>query len=548
MISSDTIVLLLPEISLVVLAAWVIVASAFQPSRWWAGFCALVMLVVAFALWRQDTSLWQNSDLATDPVGQMVSGPLFVDAFGHWGRWLAVGLGLLFLPLAVFATKERISGEFLGAVVLAFTGLMIVSTAADLVLLLLGLELISIPTYFLLFVGRNDSRGAEATVKYFFLSVLSSALFLYGLSFIYGAAGTMSLAEIPLRLADGPDSVGAKFMPLATVLVFVGLGFKIAAVPFHFYAPDVYQATSNANAGLLAVLPKAAGIVAIARIGSAILPVDAETTVCMLIFMSIASMTLGNASALCQTDLRRMLAYSSIAHAGYMLIGLAAAFAGGSGANGVGATLFYLMVYCVASLGSFAALAYLSNDSEECSTLGQLAGLPHRHPFAAAFLAIFMFSLSGIPPLAGFWGKLTLFTSAMPLAGSGPLSGWFAVLLVAAALNAAVAAGYYLRVIAKMYFGSEDEEFSPEITYGVTLTPGLTVMACGAMVLYVGLLGGSFVSSASTAGESLSSALRITPSGASTASMDRSRATADRVSPAENLVASESMPVAARID
>ena len=506
MISGDTIVLLLPEISLVVLAAWVFVASAFQPTRWWAGFCALVMMIAGIALWRQDAALWQQAAFASDATVQMLSGPLFVDAFGHWGRWLAVVLGLLFLPLAVFAAKEKITGEFLGAVVLAFVGLMIVATAADAVLLLMGLELISIPTYFLLFVGRNDSRGGEATVKYFFLSVLSSAFFLYGLSFVYGAAGSTNLAAIHQRLAVSPDPTGLQFMPFAIVLMLVGLGFKIAAVPFHFYAPDVYQATSNANAGLLAVLPKAAGLVAIARLAHAISPVDADLTVKILVVMSLASMTLGNASALWQNDLRRMLAYSSIAHAGYMLIGLAAAFAPGGGSDAVGASLFYLSVYCVASLGSFATLAYLSNDSEECSKLSQLTGLPHRHPYAAALLAIFMFSLSGIPPLAGFWGKLALFTSAMPLASQGPMSGWFIALLVVAALNAAIAAGYYLRVIAKMYFGSEEEQFAPDITYGVSLTPGLTVMACGLIVVISGFAAGPLLGYSRLAGQSLRSA------------------------------------------
>lgn len=509
MISLETIFLLFPEIGLVVLAATVIVCSAFQPSRWWAGVCAICMGIVLLVLWRQDVAIWRDSPLSGAATGHLLSGPLFVDVFGHLGRWMAVIMALLFLPLAVFAAKEKITGEFLGAAVLAFVGLMIVASAADMVLLLLGLELISIPTYFLLFVGRRDSRGAEATVKYFFLSVLSSALFLYGLSFVYGAAGTTHLADIHLALATNADPTGLTFMPMAMVLLLVGLGFKIAAVPFHFYAPDVYQATSNANAGLLAVLPKAAGILAIARIGHAIAPVDSELLVRILIVISIASMTLGNASALWQTDLRRMLAYSSIAHAGYMLIGFAAAFASsnaagsnGIGANGIGATVFYLIAYCMASLGAFATLAYLSNESEECSKLSQLTGLPHRHPFAAGFLAIFMFSLSGIPPLAGFWGKLTLFTSAMPLAGSGSMSVWFSVLLIAAALNAAVAAGYYLRVIAKMYFGDADE-LSPDITYGVSLTPGLTVIACGLMVVLSGFVSGPLMRHTQRAGESL---------------------------------------------
>lgn len=504
MINLDTILLLIPEISLVVLATWVIVASAFQPTRWWAGFCALIMAIVAMGMWRQDAAIWQGAN-ALGGTSQVVHGPIFVDAFGHLGRWLALSLALLFLPLVVFSAKETTTGECLGTMVLAFTGLMIVSVAADLILMVLGLELISIPTYILLFLGRNDRRGPEATAKYFFLSILSSAVFLYGLSFIYGAAGSTHLAEIHHNLRANPDATGLKFLPLAVVFVFVGLGFKIAAVPFHFYAPDVYQATTNANAGLLAILPKAAGVIAFVRITAALAPSELDTMVKFAIVVSIASMTLGNVCALWQTDLRRMLAYSSIAHAGYMLIGLATGLAAGdaaSGYDGFGAMFFYLIVYCVASLGSFATLAYLSNDSEECATLEQIAGLPSRHPIAASLLAVFMFSLSGIPPLAGFWGKMTLFTSALTQTNADSMApNWFVVLLIVAALNAAIAAGYYLRVIAKMYFGAADEA-TASATYGVSLTPGFTVVACGLFVILCGLRAGPLIEWAGDAGKS----------------------------------------------
>jgi NADH-quinone oxidoreductase subunit N len=287
------------------------------------------------------------------------------------------------------------------------------------------------------------------------------------------------------------------------ILIFAGLGFKAAAVPFHFYAPDVYQATTNANAGLLAVVPKAAALLAIMRLTIAAAPAAGDVSWKIAVVMSIASMTLGNACALWQRDLRRMLAYSSIANAGYMLIGVAAALAAGQapvGYDGFGATLLSLIVYSVAALGAFATLAYLSDGQRETSQLDQLGGLPKRRPLAAALLTIFMFSLSGIPPLAGFWGKLTLFTSALEqFRETAAAPTWFLVLLIAAALNAAVAAAYYLRVIATMYFGSDEAAGAGN---GVSQLAGVSAVACGVFVVACGLFPGSLVERTGAAGQS----------------------------------------------
>ncbi len=408
-----TVHLLLPELTLVVLAVWMFVGSAFRPSRsLWTGLSLAALALVAFALFRQDTAIWSDGNRLQTLTSHAFSGPLIVDLFGHVCRWLAVVLGALFVLMTSRASNNELSGEYLGAAMLSIVGLMLVAAAGDFVLLFLGLELISIPTYVLLFLGRRNRSSAEATVKYFFLSILASALFLYGLSFLYGVAGSTNLQEIRSQLASADLSPLSGFLPIALVLMFAGLGFKIAAVPFHFYAPDVYQATTNANAGLLAVVPKAAGVIALVRLAVAVSTATSDFAWQLALIVSILSMTLGNVCALWQRDLRRLLAYSSIAHAGYMLIGLAVGIAAGEraiGYNGMGAMLFYLFVYSAASLGAFATLAYLS-DEREVSRLDELAGLTNRHPIAAALLAVFMFSLSGIPPLAGFWGKLGLFT------------------------------------------------------------------------------------------------------------------------------------------
>jgi NADH-quinone oxidoreductase subunit N len=360
---------------------------------------------------------------------------------------------------------------------LIIVGVMLVAAANDLVLVFLGLELISIPTYVLLFLSRKDRSAAEATAKYFFLGIFSSAILLYGFSFLYGIGGSTQLAEtggIAAKIAElaagGKESGHLPLLPVALVLIFAGLGFKIAAVPFHFYAPDVYQGASNAAAGLLAVAPKIAGIVALVRLAGLAMPAASQFAWQLAIVLAVFTMTLGNVCALWQQNVRRLMAYSSVAHAGYMLIGLAVALASGAtetgtGVPGVAALLFYLAVYVAASTGTFAALTYLGRKGREVSDVEELAGVGKTAPWAGAVIALCMFSLAGIPPLVGFWGKFGLFAGAVGLAtqeSAGGVSLWFAILAVVGALNAAIAAAYYLRIVGVMYFRSAPSEAREE--------------------------------------------------------------------------------------
>ena len=242
---------------------------------------------------------------------------------------------------------------------------MLVASAANLVLLFVGLELISIPTYILLSLGRRDPASQEAAAKYFYLSVLSSAILLYGLSFLYGTTGTMQLLP---ALPQPAAAMRVRLLgKVALVLVVAGLCFRVTAVPFHFYAPDVYQGTIQANAALLSVLPKAAGLLALVRLIVLGMPEMGPFAWKIFLALSVLTMTLGNVLALWQENVRRLFAYSSIANAGYMLIGLAV----GAGAghrqvglwDGVGATFFYLCVYAAATLGTFAVFAYLGRQT-----------------------------------------------------------------------------------------------------------------------------------------------------------------------------------------
>ncbi|HEY2826487.1 MAG TPA: NADH-quinone oxidoreductase subunit N [Pirellulales bacterium] len=523
MTNSTTITLLLPEIILIGAATLLCLWGAFRPLRAAAIVLALAALVsAAIVMWVQDDNL--NLFSAAAPTAS-ATGPLVVDLFGHLAGWGILAVGLVLVLMMARPQQDGQLAEQLASLLFMLAGLMIVATANELILLFVGLELVSIPTYVMLYVGRHDSRGQEAASKYFFLSILSSAVLLYGFSFLYGAAGSTRLDKIAVAVSLGglgasAISFGSVLVPIAILLMFAGLAFRLTVVPFHFYAADVYQGTSNANAGLLSTIPKIAGLAAISRILLASLPGWETLGWKVVLVVSVLTMTLGNILALWQNNLRRLLAYSSIAHAGYLLIGLAVALAvrttqvgtaaGGflsnsAALNGLGAAIFYLAVYMFATLGAFAALIYLSHGDRQVDTLDDIGGLNRTHPVVALIIAVFMFSLAGIPPLAGFWGKFSLLYGALTLdefsaQGDIWLRPWFVGLAVVAVLNAAIAAAYYLRVIGAMYFRSPEKQSSSAIR---GLGPALAMAICVALTLGIGFLPGRFIDGAVRAAQSI---------------------------------------------
>jgi NADH-quinone oxidoreductase subunit N len=462
-VSPETVYFLIPELVLVLVATLIYLGGAFAPGKQWSWVAVGGLIGAGFALWLQYKGLFWTSD-AHEPLRAItMGGPISADLLGQYIRWLTLLVGLLFVLATWQPGADVPKAEYLGTLVMAVAGTMLVASARDMVLLFLGLELVSIPTYVLLYLGKRDVASQESTAKYFFLSILSSAIMLYGFSFLYGVSGSTDLKEVREALLGGANDLGSvKLLArVALVLVFAGLAFRITAVPFHFYAPDVYQGTTNGNAGLLSVLPKIVGFVALVRVLAVAMPGFESFGWRVALILAVLTMTLGNALALWQDNIRRMLAYSSIAHGGYMLIGLAVGFAaaGGGATNssldGLGALFFYLLVYAVATTGTFAALHYLGTQEKQVSGVDDLAGLGRTHPWAAIGLAVFMFSLAGIPPLSGFWGKFALFGSALSVqgaAGDTNLGHWFLGLAIIGALNAAVAAAYYLRIVSVMYF------------------------------------------------------------------------------------------------
>ena len=498
--STEIVYDLIPEFTLILVATLIYVAGAFFPQRrGWAWIALGALALAGAALFAQGMSAG-----AGEASAAALKSPLRVDAAGHidmlgqFIRWLALVVGAALVLASSHTEKGVQQPEFIGTLLLAVTGVMLVGSAGDLALVFLGIELISIPTYVLLYLGRQDAASPEAAVKYFFLSILSSALTLYGFSFLYGVGRSTDLSAIQSALAaEAVNPTGLRMLAAtAMVLMFAGLGFKVAAAPFHFYAPDVYQGTTHGNAGVLAVLPKIAGFVALVRITAIAMPGLEMFGWRIALVLAVLTMTVGNVIALWQDNIRRLLAYSSIANAGYMLIGLAVGFAtvGSMGEtsklDGIGALLFYLAVYALATTGVFAALAYLGGEGKQIDGVDELAGLGRTHPLIAFAIAIFMFSLAGLPPLAGFWGKLSLFYTALNVGrepeGASPLRAWFLFLAIVGALNAAIAAAYYLRVVAAMYFRPSLATARGEGGLGAAIAAG----ACALLVVLVGAFPG----------------------------------------------------------
>ncbi len=413
-------------------------AGAGLRHRW--GALSLLALGVASYAWLH-TGAW--------PVG---TGPFRSDDLVWFARGLSLTLGAVLALVLWNQIDDGHAAEAHACLLTIIAGTSLAAAANDLVGLFLALELVSIPTYVLLYLPRRDRAMREATAKYFLLSVFSSGLVLYGMSWLYGAAGTTNLAGIGEAAAAGRMSPDSGLVRVALALMIAGVGFRITAVPFHFYAPDVFQGVTSSAAAMLSFVPKVVGFVALLRlvpIASGMMGLHewapADSVRVLLALLAVVTMFGGNLLALRQSHLHRLLAYSSVAHAGYMLVGLTVGERG-TPIGGTSALLFYLAVYGVMTIGAFALLGGAGTPQRPLQTDSDLAGLSRTHPAAALLLAVCLFSLTGLPPTAGFLGKLNLF-----LAAWSDGTGLGRVLAVTLAVNAAIAAWYYLRLIAVMY-------------------------------------------------------------------------------------------------
>jgi len=396
-----------------------------------------------------------------------------VDAFSIFFHVLVISVTIIVIlsSYEYMEVQQIRAGEYYGLVLFGAVGMALMSSAVELVLIFIALEISSIATYILAGFRRRAAISSEASVKYFLLGSFATAFFLYGVALMFGATGSTSIARISASLVPFNGSGGPLLAYLGVALMFVGLGFKVAAAPFHIWTPDVYEGAPSPVVGFMSTAPKAAVFAVLLRI---MFQAHAPGRVWLMWVAAALSMTIGNIAALVQDNVKRLLAYSSIAHAGYVLVAFAAL-----PENAIPAAMFYTASYAAMNVGAFAVVGHFAGLGERKVTLEDYAGLGRRAPLLAAILTIFLLSLIGIPITGGFFAKFYVFSAAL----QANLIG----LTIIGVLNSAVAAYYYLRIIISMYMREpRDEAPVPPITPGLGLALALSLAA----TIYLGVLPG----------------------------------------------------------
>jgi len=393
--------------------------------------------------------------------------------------YLAVSAALVY-SRSYLAERGMLRGEFMSLLLFSLLGMMVLISANNFLTLYLGLELMSLCLYALVALNRDSAISTEAAMKYFVLGALSSGLLLYGMSMIYGATGTLTLTEVAREVARQAGSAPDRtLLVFGLVFVVAGLAFKMGVVPFHMWIPDVYHGAVTPVTLIIGSGPKVAAFAMTLRMLVNGLPNLAPDWQQMLALLAILSIALGNITAIAQSNLKRMLAYSAIAHMGFMLLGLLSGYTQGNWLNrndAYSAALFYMVIYTIMSVGAFGMLIYLSHAGFECENLDDMKGMNRRHPWYAFLMLLMMFSLAGIPPTAGFYAKLAVFQAAV---AAGHV--WLAV---AAVLFSLVGAFYYLRVVKLMYF---DDPVADTLVRR-QLAGRLVLSANGLLLLFLGIL------------------------------------------------------------
>ena len=406
------------------------------------------------------------------------------------------------LMSAEYAGEHSISsGEYYALINFAAFGMMCLITAVNMVTLFVGLEIMSVAVYVLAAIKRDSAFSAEAGMKYFILGAFGTGFLLYGLAFLYGETVSFEYATIAARLTETHPS---GFLTMALFLLIAAFGFKVALVPFHQWTPDVYEGAPTPVTALMATGVKTAAVIAFGRLFVEALPPQALDTIGPQLFnvlalLAVVTMTLGNIVALHQRNLKRMLAYSSVAHAGYLLIGIMAAHlaadpASGAFGRGMHGLLFYLFVYALANLAAFAVIASLGKDGQEDITLDHVSGLAQAHPIGALVLTLGMLSLAGVPPTAGFFGKFALFSDALAVD-----SDRFLWLVIVAVLNSVISVYYYLRVVVYAYMRDAVRDF--KLVRGPAMLAALLIT--GFAIIQVGVFPGKYLQASADASAEL---------------------------------------------
>ena len=455
-----------------------------------------VMAIIAMVL----DALIVNSSRITfifSAITLLISGILGISTFGlhgigfngmvtgggfaaYFDILFSIGGLLTILTSRQYLQRENIEhDEFYSLVLFAVAGMMLIAHSNHLLILFIGIEVMSVSFYILSGYMRNNAKSVESSLKYFLLGAFATGFLVYGIALIYGSTGSMDYNQIALNINNNALNFPA-LLPVGVALIVIGLSFKAAAFPFHQWAPDVYQGAPTIVTAFMSTAGKAAAFAAFIPIVTVLMPSAPAKLQMIFAVMSAATMLIGNISALAQSNIKRMLAFSSVAHAGYIMMGLV------SGSQyGYGGILFYLTAYMFMQIGSFIIVAILERNGEKYLELSDYAGLSKRHPVLAAFMAIFMLSLAGIPPFAGFFGKYFLFTAA--------IDAGFLWLTLVGVLSSIISVYFYIGLIVKMYF-TEPEGQREDNEVGMS---GLSLIITIAGVIVLGILPSGILSIAS---------------------------------------------------
>jgi NADH-quinone oxidoreductase subunit N len=454
----------LPEIVLIAAGTLLMALDVIlrKQSREIYGHISIVALVAAMAA----------AVFADSSPGPAFSGMLVVDGFATFFRVLVIGVGILtVLSSYRFLQREGADpGEYHALLLFSIAGQCVMVSAGELIMIFIGLEISSISSYVLAGYLRDDKRANEAALKYFLLGSFATAFFLDGVAVVYGMTGSTYLAAIRTAIAGGPMAPAPVFIGVALALMFVGLAFKVSGAPFQIWAPDVYQGAPTPVSAFLTTGSKAAAFAIFLRIFMTAFQPIARDWYPLVWGSALLSMTIGNFAALTQSNVKRLLGYSSVAQAGYVLVALAA-----RSHTGTAAAMFYLAAYAFMNIGAFAVVAHLSGKGERFLSVDDFAGLGVRQPGTAALLSIFLLSLIGVPLTGGFFGKLYIFKAA--------LDSHLVWLTVLGLLNSAVAAYYYLRILVVMYMREPGEAAAELEPLPLGLRAALVIPALGTLFL-----------------------------------------------------------------
>ena len=442
-----------PLLALVVTAITLTLLPLFYSSikRWLLAGLSLMGLLISAALLLH---LWDHPQTAFN--GMLIMDPFVI--LVHLLLLMAAGLTVL-LSLNQIEQEYLPYGEFYGLLLFAVCGMMILTSTSHLLIMFLGLELFSIALYILTGLRKTREDSLEAALKYFLLGAFASGFLLYGMALLYGISGTLALEKMNF-VSSTPALLSA-----AVLLIFTGLAFKAALAPFHMWTPDVYQGAPTPITAFMSTATKATAFIVLIRVLDFTLEQTPFLWPKLLVVLAVLTMTIGNLLAISQNNVKRMLAYSSISHAGYLLVGLTA-----MSRTGVTAILFYLFVYTAMNIGAFGVISFMGKSGQdERVDFASWRGLAYRRPFAAFCLAVFMFALAGIPPTAGFMGKLYLFSAAVEQGYIG--------LVIVAVLNSVVSVYYYMRLVVNLYMTEPEQDYdAPRPTFGLTIALIVTLV------------------------------------------------------------------------